>query len=251
MFNFFKFKSFKSHSPSDGHISETQSGTNSKTPTYKGFNQNLKDKIEYAFTSGGVDYFMFTAELNMPFTRFMNALDIYDELEQGLNPGVLLKYIQTVNSICIDPKVKTIDQMKQKVGIATYMIEERVNIHVSLTQHIKLATVRYFDENEDVTSYDHGYNVKKIKHWTENHDVDDFFFMQPIRNFFPQLNDFQANLGKYLEGESLQMLKTMESLFILDTSENSDPELQSYLSLQKEALEIMKNWANSRSTSIV
>jgi hypothetical protein len=116
---------------------------------------------------------------------------------------------------------------------------------------MKLATVRYFDENEDPTGYDHGYNVKKIKHWTENHDVEDFFFMQPIQNLMPQLKDFQVNLAKYLEGESVQMLKTMEALTMFDTSENSDPELQNYLSLQREILEILKDWQNSRSTSIV
>jgi hypothetical protein len=249
MFNFFKSKSFKSHSDSDGATLPTQSGIGTKVPKYNGVAQSLKDKIEYAFTSGGVDYFMFEAELNIPFTRFMAALDIYDELEQGINPGVLMKYVQAVNAICVDPKVKTIDQMKQKVGIASYMIEERLNIHVSLSHHMKLATVRYFDENEDPTGYDHGYNVKKIKHWTENHDVEDFFFMQPIQNLMPQLKDFQVNLAKYLEGESLQMLKTMEALTMFDTSENNDPELQNYLSLQREILEILKDWQNSRSTN--
>jgi hypothetical protein len=74
------------------------------------------------------------------------------------------------------------EQMKQKIGIATFLIEERLNIHVSLSSHMKLATVRYFDENEDITGYDHEYNLLKLKHWTANHDVQDFFFMQPIQN---------------------------------------------------------------------
>lgn len=247
MLDFLKSKSFKSHLALDGVTLPTPSGTE---PTYNGFNQDLKDKIVFVFKSGEVNYFMFTHELGMPFTRFMNALDIYDEIEQGINPGVNLKFLNSIEAICVNPKVKTIDQMKMQIGIQANMMKERLQLHTSLTSHLKLATVRYFDENEDITGYDHAYNVKKIKYWTENHDVADFFFMQPIQNLLPLSKDFQQNLAKYLEGESIQLLKTMESLTTFDTSENSDPELQNYLSLQKEILEITKDWQNSRSMSI-
>jgi hypothetical protein len=252
MFDFFKLKFSKSPSPSAGSTSPTNSladTSSQKTdPVYNGFAPTeLRDKIVFAFKSGNRNYFMLSAELNMPYTRFMAALDIYDELEQGLNPGVNQKFLQTLNSICTDPKLKTVEQVKQKIGIATFLIQERINIHVSLSSHMKLATVRYFDENEDITGYDHEYNIQKIKHWTENHDVQDFFFMQPILAFLPQLTDFQGNLAKYLEGETVQLLKTMEVLSTFDTSGESETELQNYLSLQTQTLEIMKDWANSRS----
>ena len=256
MFDFIKLKFSKSHSHSGGstqQIGSSSDTSNQKTdPVYNGNAPvEFRDKIVFAFKSGDRNYFMFSAELNMPYTRYMSALDIYDELEQGLNPGVIKKFINTLNSICVDPKLKNVEQVKQKIGIATFLIEERINIHVSLSSHMKLATVRYFDETEDITGYDHEYNVQKIKHWTENHDVQDFFFMQPIRNFIPQLTDFQGNLAKYLEGEAVQMLKTMEVLSTFDTSNESEIELQNYLSLQTQTLEIIKDWAGSRSMNTV
>jgi len=255
MFDFFKLKFSKSVLPSDGSTQQINSSADTSSqkadPVYNGIAPvELRDKIVFAFKSGNRNYFMLSAELNMPYSRFMAALDVYDELEQGLNPGVTQKFLNTLNAICIDPKVKTVEQIKQKIGIATFLIEERLNIHVSLSSHMKLATVRYFDEVEDITGYDHEYNIQKIKHWTENHDVQDFFFMQPIRNFIPQLTDFSGNLAKYLEGETVQLLKTMEVLSTFDQSNESETGLQNYLSHQSRTLEIMRDWANSQSMNI-
>src|SRR5690606_20864583 len=43
----------------------------------------------------------------------------------------------------------------------------------------KLASVTYFDETEDLTTYDIEYGKKKIALW-EEHKVHDFFLMSPI-----------------------------------------------------------------------
>lgn len=251
MFNFFK-SVYKQPTHSAGSMPQTTSSTDTSNPVYNGnCPADLKDKVVFAFKSGDRNYFMFNAELNIPFNRFMCALDIYDELELGLNPGIIQKFLQTLNEICVDPKVKNVDQIKQKIGIAAYMVQERIDIHTSLSLHMKLATVRFFDEIEDVTGYDHEFNVQKIKFWTANHDIQDFFFMQPIQSFLPQLTDFNVNLQKYLDGEILQSQRLMDCLTQFGLQESTEPELQSYLLQQMEILETMKSWAKNPSMSTV
>lgn len=250
MLNWFKtLKTFASGSA--GATPQTNSSTDTSTPKYNGVApKQWWDKIEFVFASGGVNYFRIVSPLNLPYERFYAALDIYDELEFGLNPGVLMKSIQALQAICTNPKIKTIEKMKMEVGILAHGIQERINIHHQLSTHMKLATVRYFDETENIFTYDHAYNQKKIQHWASNHDVQDFFFMQPIQNFVPDLTGFQENLATYLQGECVQLLSLLKIATQFDTSESTNPELQSYLQLQEETLEIIKNWAGSRSTSI-
>jgi hypothetical protein len=51
-----------------------------KQPRYNGVApKDRYDQIEYAFTSGGVHYFKFSAEVNIPFQRAIAARDILTE----------------------------------------------------------------------------------------------------------------------------------------------------------------------------
>jgi len=134
------------------------------------------DKIEYAFTSGSVHFFRFISEPYIPYTRANAALDIYEELEWGISPAFLQKHIQAVDSVLTDPKNKTKEQLLAKLAVLNSHLKERFGLATNLTLRMKLATVLYFDETEDITTYNYQYGVAKAKHWAESHDIPDFFF---------------------------------------------------------------------------
>lgn len=242
---------FKRFSHSEQSTSSTALSQESKPKVFGGnVDPQLRDNIEFAFTSGGIDYFCYREEIGMPYSRFMAAMDIYQELEYGLSPAFILQACDSFQAICLDPKNKTVEHMKQKIGILAHSIRERVEVSISLTTHIKLATVRYFDETEDPTSFNHGKAAEKIAHWSKHHDVPEFFFMQPISRFMPPLDDLKENLPKYLQGEAVQLLSLMEVALRFDLQENDESELRNVLKTQEEMLQTIRNWPSSRSGNI-
>jgi hypothetical protein len=219
------------------------------------------DKIEFAFASGGVNYFRYVSDGYVPFMRWANAYDIYMELENGLSPTVLKKYNQTLRSICENPKIKSKEGLIAKLAVQIELMNERLEMANSLTLNIKLASVLYFDETENIFGYNYDYNLKKIEAWTKNQDIEDFFLRLPQSVFFPSQKDFRENFLTFMEGqknametlmkgEVVQIQKFLETLSTLDTSEMSKEEWQNYYSYQTTLLQILKVWHKKEYGSI-
>ncbi len=200
------------------------------------------DKIEYAFTSGSVHFFRFISEPYIPYTRANAALDIYEELEWGISPAFLQKHIQAVDSVLTDPKNKTKEQLLAKLAVLNSHLKERFGLATNLTLRMKLATVLYFDETEDITTYNYQYGVAKAKHWAESHDIPDFFLKLPILNFLPSLQDWEQNLATLMRAEAIKAIHHLEVVTMLSTPGEINPELQNLLDSQKELFEIIRNW---------
>ena len=234
----------KSHSDSDGFTSPTKPSISSSTEKirYNGINRNWADKIEFAFTSGGTNYFRLISEPYIPYNRANAALDIYEELEWGISPAFLQKHIQAVDSILTDPKTKTKEALISKLAVIVSQLKERMNLATSLTLRMRLATVLYFDEFEDITTYNYQYGVQKIKHWTENHDVEEFFFRLPILDFLPSLHGWQGNLETLIRAEAIEGLQSLQAVTMLTMSEETSPELQNLLESQEAVYQLLRNW---------
>jgi hypothetical protein len=63
----------------------------------------------------------------------------------------------------------------------------------------KLASVAYFDKNENPEDYDSKYNEKKIIEWKKNASVEAFFLSQPLKELIPYLNNASENLNAFSE----------------------------------------------------
>jgi hypothetical protein len=200
------------------------------------------DKIEYAFTSGSVHFFRFISEPYIPYTRANAALDIYEELEWGISPAFLQKHIQAVDSVLTDPKNKTKEQLLAKLAVLNSQFKERMNLATNLTLRMKLATVLYFDETEDITTYNYQKGVEKVAHWTNHHDVPDFFLKLPILNFLPYLSGWEASLATLIRAEAISQIQMLEAVTMLDISDETNPELANLLGLQREIYQTLRNW---------
>jgi len=169
-------------------------------------------------------------------------LDIYEELEWGISPAFLQKHIQAVDSVLTDPKNKTKEQLLAKLAVLNSHLKERFGLATNLTLRMKLATVLYFDETEDITTYNYQYGVAKAKHWAESHDIPDFFLKLPILNFLPSLQDWEQNLATLMRAEAIKAIHHLEVVTMLSTPGEINPELQNLLDSQKELFEIIRNW---------
>lgn len=120
-----------------------------------------KLKIEKAFSSAGVDYYKFEDAFELPAGSGMAALAIYEELRMRCSREYLDIHIRAMDKIISNNK-------EINIGLIAELnnnLRERLNL-APFPEHVyKLASVTYFDDKEDVYSYDYAYNAKKVERW--------------------------------------------------------------------------------------
>jgi hypothetical protein len=147
-----------------------------------------------------------------------------------------------VDAVLMDSKIKTKEALLTKLAVLNSHLKERFGLATNLTLRMKLATVLYFDETEDITTYNYQYGVAKAKHWAESHDIPDFFLKLPILNFLPSLQDWEQNLATLMRAEAIKAIHHLEVATMLNTPGETNPELANLLESQKALFEIIRNW---------
>ena len=151
--------------------------------------------IEYAFTSGGIDYYQHTDEMNMPYRRALKALTFYKELDMKCDKLYLESHIKAMETLFAGKKIGFEEMSKMKR--LNDQLKERVQ-WVLVDDHVyKIASVRFFDRTENPNDYDYKYNEKKIAHWKANEPARDFFFREPILKLVPFLRSAPIDLESY------------------------------------------------------
>jgi hypothetical protein len=206
------------------------------------------DQIEYAFTSGGVNYFRFSAEVNVPFQRAVAAKDIFTEELWQVNPDYLRAWNIGLINLLTDRKKK--DEKKlYEIGILASRLKEQLELSMSMTRQLKLATVLYFDEHENPLDYQYPYNAEKMKHWMKHNDVEGFFLRLPEYAYLPSLREFSTNFPTFLQAETQASLNNLKHITLLLSLDNTESDLTSSLQLQMEELERLNTWSKGQSMS--
>ena len=249
MFNFLRRK--PSVPPPPVPDSETTLVSDSEKPRYSGVAPKDRwDQIEYAFTSGGVKYFKFVSEVNVPFQRAVAARDIFTEELWQINPDYLRGWNNGLINLLMDKKKK--DEKKlYEVGIMASRLKEQMEMSVSMIRQLKLATVVYFDEHENPLDYQYPYNKSKLSHWMEHNDVQGFFLNLPEYAFLPSSTEFSMNFQTYLQGETIQNLNSLKHIISLQSSDSIDRDLVRSLESQLEMLKELNSWSKGQSMSTI
>jgi len=206
------------------------------------------DQIEFAFTSGGINYFKFTTEVNVPFQRAIAARDIFTEELWQINPDFLRGWNNGLINLITDRKKK--DEKKlYEIGILASRLKEQLDISMSMVRQLKLATVIYFDEEENPLDYQHPYNKAKMEHWMKHNDVQGFFLKLPEYAYLPSLTELSLNFPTYLQAETLENLNNLKHIITLQSLDSTDSDLMNSLQSQVEILEKLSTWSKGQFTS--
>ncbi len=189
------------------------------------------DQIEYVFTSGGVNYFKFSAEVNIPFQRAMAARDILTEELWQISPNTLRAWNESLIGVIVSDKIKP-EKKLYEIGILAHRLKEQMELSYSLVRQLKLASVLYFDEQENPLDYQHPYNQAKIKTWLQNNDIDGFFLNLPDFGFMPSTIELSKNFQTYLAAESKNQINLMNHIISNLPSSDSSDDLKKSLLLQ-------------------
>lgn len=168
--------------------------------------------IKEAFISNGVVYYQFEDIFSMPCQRAFEAKTFYEEMNSGISAEYLDLYIKSMESIIND---KNGINLTQIITLLT-RLKERKEWVIDADIVYKLASVMYFDKNENPYTYDMKYNHGKIKRWKESQSVESFFLSTPIKNFLPFTDILEKDLKDYLQMvEMMKKSQKNEALKIL------------------------------------
>ncbi len=163
MFNIFRSKPPVSAPPVINPETDNVQPESGK-PKYRGVAPADRwDQIEFAFNSGGTNYFRFVSEVNVPFQRAVAARDIFTEELWQINPDFLRGWNNGLINLLMDKKKKD-DKKLYEIGVMASRLKEQMDMSVSLLRQLKLATVVYFDEQENPLDYQYPYPKNQKQH---------------------------------------------------------------------------------------
>lgn len=141
-----------------------------------------KYKIEPAFILGSVQYYQFASITDMPVSRGLSALWIYDEFKMKCDERYLKLHVRATNQILSGEKGKINLNMLRDI---TRNLEERMGL-AAVPEHIyKLASVHFFDATESIYEYDFKHGQEKMELWKSQPDTLGFFLTQPLKAYLP------------------------------------------------------------------
>ena len=155
---------------------------------------NTEVIIEEAFKIDGVTYYRFADLNNLPYKRGLMAYAIYNELDMRCTREYLVLHSDALNTILSKPEINVFDIKK-----LNDQMMQRLQLTTDVDLMYKLASVAYFDKNENPESYDTAYCEKKIAHWKKNASVEAFFLSQPLMELLPFLSNADVDLNTYSE----------------------------------------------------
>lgn len=177
-----------------------------KRPLYNIHHPDFENNVEFAFESGGVNYYRAIKDFMLPVGRYKWVDASLNEVDIRMDLKVLKAYIEELKkALNGSTGIIKLDKAFQII----YSMETRCNLGFEPETVKRLASVVYFDETEDLTDYDMDYGKIKIAHW-EKHETYAFFLTRPIGELL-KLNDFsETSLKKYIQVAS-QIIEDLTS----------------------------------------
>jgi hypothetical protein len=179
-----------------------------KTKPFPKFIDNPISPVEYAFTSGGEDYFQYVDPFGAPCMRALSAIDHYEVLRKRTTRELDEKEAKELLSQVAKIKA-AVNGDKGKISLmdvfeATQQIEYVANSKLTRLNMVfvedlayKFASVVFFDQHESPLRCDMEYCNKKIEKWKQDKTLEDFFLQQPIRRLIPFIEELKGSLKNY------------------------------------------------------
>jgi hypothetical protein len=159
-------------------------------------------ETEFCFHSGGVDYFKFINDFNIPIERSFAAMDAY------------AKYDERCERFYHETAYKAILECIKKVEIGKVFVIcdnalEKMQHITNVDLLYELASVLYIDKNENPYQYDVAYNQKKIANWKKDGDIESFFLKTPLKDFLPSFSGLDFNIVNYTQQQRKDTIKKL------------------------------------------
>lgn len=180
------------------------------------FEVQERHAIEKAMVIDGVQYYKFTDINNMMTGRAFVALDYYNELSMRCTRDYLVEHCEAMEKILSGQQINVIN-----IAQLHTQLKERLEMILQPDIIYKIASVVYFDANEQPYTYDFKYNMKKIESWKRIGA--DFFLQIPLNNLIPSLDLSEVDLRSYMTVAEKVNQKHLENISILKYGTTKNP----------------------------
>lgn len=136
--------------------------------------KEVKDSIELAFKIGARKYYCFKRDTVMRYGRYIVLQAFLQEYYLRTDLATLKSDIQKLQQWLNPDKASARIEMGKALELLSIM-EQRANIAFEPDTVYRLASCIYFEENENVVSYDKTFNDQKIARWKKEATVDFFY----------------------------------------------------------------------------
>jgi len=134
--------------------------------------------IEKAFKSGTVQYYKFIDDKMLPAGRYKYVYAALKEADLRMTLDVLKEFIKIIKTE-LEGGIKKQSVSMGNIWKAIINMESRVALDFEPASIKRLASILYFDETEDLTTYNKMHGMKKVANWEKNGTID-FFLTRPI-----------------------------------------------------------------------
>lgn len=171
------------------------------------YDPDFYPQIEPAFKFNSIQYYRFNTDSNIPYGRYKWVSTFLQEVDLRMDLKTLNAYLDDIE--------KNINGGKGKINLTEVALtinkmRTRTALHFDVETAQKLASVIYFDDKEDLTSYDRAKGREKIEIWAKDTKVMDFFLTKPMRELLGLNNISEAALADYIS-RHLEIIKLLTS----------------------------------------
>lgn len=197
------------------------------------WNTDLKVIPQPAFKLGGIQYYCLPSFLDHTPIRAEWASVYSEKVNMKCTKEFLIQHTKAVEDVLNTNPIK--------VGLlANYnkQLKDRLEYISDPETIYDLASVIFFDGNEDPTNYDQEYNRKKIALW-KKHSMRSFFLSVPWNKLTPGMDFSKVDLSSFIQAnQAARSITTLHLEDILQQLSKSDltEDLRSDLQLQINTL---------------
>lgn len=155
---------------------------------------DISDQVEIAFEVGLVKFYRMKTELRLPTGRYKYHYKYLQENSLRIDIPSLMAFIEEIKK-CLTGKKNNIE-----IGeaiILLHKLESKISLPFDPELARKLASVSFFTEDEDLSTFDEAHGKWKIEHWRE-HNFHDFFLMMPVQELLNLRGISIESLEEYL-----------------------------------------------------
>lgn len=175
-------------------------------PLYNLKHDDIKHKVEVAFKVKGKSFYRFIDDHQIPTGRYKYIYATLKEVDLRMNLETLQNYVKEIKKILNGGDKKNLVSMEALWRI-TLNLESRISLAFEPASVERLAAIIFFDETEDLRTFDKKYGDDKIKYWNQN-NVKDFFLTTPIAELLGMRGISLTSLEEYIQ-ESQDLIKDL------------------------------------------
>jgi hypothetical protein len=196
----------------------------SPKPEFNAFHPDNAHVIEEAFKAGGKTYYRFKEERLIPAGRYKYIYAYLKEIDLKMDIDTLKSYVADFKNLLNGSGAKKIIQIGELWKLVINL-ESRLALKFDPETVERLASVIYFDDSEELSTFDKKHGAKKIEIW-KKHLNHDFFLMKPMGELLGLKNTSTESLEASIQTH-LQMIQDLtvdrQKLSLANSSENGKP----------------------------